>query len=135
MKRIILTLLAIIVVFGLFAATGYAGYRVGFTQGAQSNANGDAPQLRPFDEIHPRGMPGFGFERGFQRGFGPGRFPMGGFGFFSPLMWLGRIAFLALIVWFIYWLLTRSGWRLTRQTMESVPPPAHSEPASPSENE
>ena len=55
------------------------------------------------------------FERGFHREFGMRGVPGMGFGFFSPLMFLGRIAILALIVWFIYWLFTRSGWRLTRE--------------------
>lgn len=127
MKRILLSLLAIVVVLGLFAAVGYSGYRLGYTQGvqgAQSTANGDAPQLRPFDNLGPRDMPrhDFEFERGFPRGVGGGGFPMMGFGLFSMLMWLGGLAVLALIIWFIYWLFTRSGWRLTRQTTESTPP-------------
>ena len=125
MKKVFLSLLAVIVALGLFAATGYAGYRFGYAQGVQVTANGDAtrslPELRSFDDFGPRGMPmhRFGFERGFQRDGGPGGFPMMGFGFFSPWIFLGRIAVLALIVWFIYWLFTRSGWRLTRQPVES----------------
>ena len=120
MKKVLLTLLAILVVLGVFAAAGFTGYRFGYAQGAQGIANGDAPrpELRSFDEVGPRGMPmhNFGFGRGMHRGFGMGGFPMMGFGFFYPLMFLGRILVLALIVWLIYWLLTRSGWRLTRQS-------------------
>jgi uncharacterized membrane protein len=134
MKRVLLTLLGLIVVVGLFAAAGFAGYRFGYAQGAQVTANGDAPQLRPFDEFGPRRMPmhRFDFDRGFSRGFRMGDFPrdgfpMMGFGFFSPWMLLGRIAILALIVWFIYWLFTRSGWRLTRQTTEGVAPKTENE--------
>ena len=131
MKKVLLTLLVTILVLGLFAAAGYTGYRFGYAQGVQATANGDVlrPGLRPFDDFGPRGMPmhNFGFGRGFNRGFGPGGFPMMGFGFFSPLMLLGRIAVLALIVWFVYWLFTRSGWRLTRQTTESVPPKTENE--------
>jgi len=129
MKKVLLTLLATILVFGLFAATGYAGYRFGYAQGMQVTANGDTPQLRPFDNIGPRRMPmhNFGFGRGFQRGFGPDEFPMMGFGFFSPWMLLGRIAVLALIIWFVYWLFTRNGWRLTRQTTESSSPKTENE--------
>jgi len=123
MKKVLLSLLAVIVVLGLFAATGFAGYRFGYAQGVQITANGDAPRpapaLRALDEVGPRGMPMHNFGRGFDRGFGPGGFPMRGFGFFSPLMLLGRIAVLTLIIWFIYWLFTRSGWRLTRQTTEN----------------
>lgn len=121
MRRVLLTLLAIIVVFGLFAAAGYAGYRMGYAQGLQSTANGNAPQLRPFDDMRPRGMPNFGFDRGFHRGFGMGGFPMMGFGLFAPLFWLGRLVVLGLVLWFLYWLFTRSGWRLTRETVTTTP--------------
>lgn len=124
MKRIVLGLLAVIVVFGLFAAAGYAGYRFGYAQGAQAATNGTPPpQLRSFDELSPRQMPmhRFGAERGFPRGEGPGSFPMMGFGFF-PLMFLGRFVVLALIIWFVYWLFTRSGWHLTRQPVETRQP-------------
>lgn len=127
MKRIRFTLLAVIFMLGLFAAAGYAGYRIGYIQAAQdvqSTANGQAPGLRPFDGWGPRRMPmhDFGFGRGFERGF-----PMMGFGFFSPLLFLGRLAVLALILGFVYWLFTRSGWRLTRQTTETVPPKTENE--------
>lgn len=121
MKKVMLTLLAALVLLGLFAAVGYAGYRFGYTQGAQIIANGQAPELRPFDGWGPRRMPMHDF--GLDRGFGMRGFPMRGFGFFSPLLFLIRLAVLALILWFVYWLFTRSGWRLTRQTTEPVPPP------------
>jgi hypothetical protein len=132
MKRLLLTLLGIVLVLGLFAAAGYTGYRFGYAQGAQAAVNGNAspraPALRPFDDFGPRGMPdrNFDFDRGLRRGFGPGRFPIMGFGFF-PLMFLGRILVLALIIGFIVWLVTRSGWRLTRTpiaTTTTTPPPS-----------
>jgi len=127
MKKVLLTLLTVVLVLGLFAAAGYAGYRFGFMRGAQTTAKGNPsePQLRPFDNFDRPRMPmhnfGDDFGRGIRRGFGMHGFPMLGFGFFSPLMFLGRIAVFALIIWFIYWLFTRSGWRLTRQTVESSP--------------
>jgi hypothetical protein len=128
MKKVLLTLLAALVLLGLFAAVGYAGYRVGYIQGAQraqSTVGGQAPELRPFDGWGPRRMPmhDFGFDRDFPRGVGMHSFPMMGFGFFSPLLFLGRLAVLAFILWFVYWLFTRSGWQLTWQTTETVPPP------------
>ena len=132
MKKVLLTLLAVVVVLGLFAATGYAGYRFGYVQGAQRTADGQVPEFRPFDGMGPNRMPmqNFGdrLDRDFDRGFGPGGFAMRGFGFF-PLLFLGWIAILALIVWFVYWLLTRSGWRLTRtvQTVETQSKPAETE--------
>ena len=136
MKKILLTLLAIVLVLGLAAATGYTGYRFGYAQGAQGaqqTADGQLPEVRPFDGMGPNKMPmhnwGDRFDREFHRGFGPGRFPMKGFGFFFPLMLLGRFAILALIVWFAYWLFTRSGWKLTRtvQTIETQPKPIEPE--------
>lgn len=127
MKRVLLTLLAVVLVLGLFAAVGFTGYRFGYA-GAQATANGDAPppRLRPFDNFGP--MHDFGFERGFHRGFDRGGFPMRGFGFFSLWAFLWRIALLALIVWFIYWLFTRSGWQFTRTAQTTAPPPKPAEP-------
>jgi hypothetical protein len=118
MKNLLLALLVVILVLGVVAAAGFTGYRFGYAQGLQTTANGQVPQFRPFDEITPREMPGhgFGIDRGFPRGFGMGRFPMMGFGFFSPLRFLIQLVVLALVLWFVYWLFTRSGWRLTRTT-------------------
>src|SRR5215207_328964 len=136
MKKVLLTLLAVIVLLGFFAAAGLAGYRVGYAQGTQATANVDAPrrELHPFDEVGPHRMPmhNFGFGRGFPRGFGHGGFPRRGFGFFFPLLLLGRIAILALIVWFIYWLFTRSGWQLTRTVQTTK---TQSEPIEPEVHE
>jgi hypothetical protein len=132
MKKVLLTLLAVVAVLGLFAATGYAGYRFGYIQGAQGIDNGQAPEVRRFDGMGPNRMPMHGFDnrfdRDFERGFGSRGFPIRGFGFF-PLMFLGWIAILALIVGFVYWLFTRSGWRLTRtvQTVETQMKPDETE--------
>ena len=103
MKRILLAVISIIVLLGLFGAAGYAGYRFGYAQGTRATVNGDStrPGIRPFDDMSPRRMPHFGMDRDFQRRFGPGRFPMMGFGFLSPLRWLGPIAVLTLLVLFI----------------------------------
>jgi hypothetical protein len=127
MKKVLLTLLVIVVVLGVFAAVGYAGYRFGYAQGAQRlqvTANGEVP--RPFDDLGPQRMPmhRFEFDRGFERGFGPRGFhmmPVMGFGFFHPLIFLGWILVFGLLIWFVYWLFARSGWRLTRQPAESNP--------------
>ena len=132
MKKILLTLLGIVVMLGIFAAVGYAGYRYGYVQGARTTAAGNTPQLRPFGDDELRGMPmhPFRFERSIHRRFGSGMLPLMGLGFFSPLIWLGRILVLALIVWFVYWLFTRSGWRLTRTVpaAETQPGPVESGP-------
>ena len=133
MKRILLTLLAIVVLFGLFAMTGYAGYRMGYAQGVEQNSSGEAPGLRPFERMGPGRMPmhEFGFGRGFHREFRPGGFPMLGFGFLPVFGFLWRVAILALIVGLVYWLFTRSGWQLTRtqttQTVEAPPQPVETE--------
>jgi hypothetical protein len=138
MKKVLLTLLVILVVLGVVGAAGFTGYRLGYARGAQGIANGQTPNLRPFDRVGPGRMPldHFGMDRGFRRGFGMGGFPMMGFVVFSLLRFVIQIAVLGLILWFGYWLFTRSGWRLTRettrttqttQTTESVPPEAENE--------
>ena len=137
MKKVLLTLLTIVVVLGLFAATGYAGYRIGYMRAAQITTNGGTPnpQLRPFDNFDRRGMPmrNFGDDlgRGLRRGFRFGGFPMMGmgFGFFGLFAFIIRVAGFGLVIWFIYWLFTRSGWRLTRTVPmpETQPKPTETE--------
>ena len=142
MKKVLLTLLTVVVVLGLFAATGYAGYRFGYMRGAQITAkagipgNAPNPQLRPFGNSDRHGMPfrnfGNDFGRGLPRGFGMRGFPMlgMGFGLFGLFGFIIRIAVFGLILWFIYWLFTRSGWRLTRTapvTQPSAPIPSETE--------
>ena len=135
MRKVLLSLIAAVLVIGLFAAVGYSAYRVGYNQGAQATAGGDTPRFRQFEDFGPRGMPmhpfGRDIERGFNRDFGPGGFPRMGFGFFSPILFLGRIAVLGLVLWFIYWLFTRSGWRLTRTPQ----PTAATSPNTEAENQ
>ena len=120
MKKAILIILGAALVIGVLAGAGFAGYRVGYNQGVRVSANG-APQpldrFEPFgkDRVPPRNFRQF--QRGLGNGFGPGRFPMGrrmGFGFFGPLMFIGRIVIWGIILWFIFWLFTKSGWQLTR---------------------
>ena len=126
MRRILLTLLGAIVVIGVLAGAGFAGYRIGFRQGEQISANGAVPRpVRP-DQIDPFHNFDRDFERGFNRDF-PRGFRMigrGGFGFFRPLMFLAHLAFWGLIILLVYWLFTRSGWRITRteQTVKQTPP-------------
>jgi flagellar basal body-associated protein FliL len=117
MKKVLLTLLAVIVIVGALAGAGYAGYRVGINQGATSSGN------LPFFGRSERMNPGFmhNFDRDFGPGFNSYHSPMmgrGDFGFsiFSPLRMLWNIAVLALVIWFLYWLFTKSGWQITRQT-------------------
>ncbi len=141
MKRVLLSLLAIVLIVGLLGAAGFAGYQYGFRQGALSTSNGKT-QVTPFSGNNgPRGMQrhNFGFGFGFNREFGPRGFGMvrpGGmmsFGFFGPLMFLLRIVFWVLVIWAIYMLITRSGWRLTRQTVETPPASVPPAPAASSE--
>ena len=119
MKKVLLTLLAVILILGALGAAGFAGFQYGYRQGALSAADGNA-QVAPFDRnFGPQGMmPGHTF--GFGREFGPHGFGMMnhgmGFGFFAPFLFLARIAFWALIIWALYMLVTRSGWRMTRTT-------------------
>lgn len=137
MKKVLLTLLSAIVVLGLFAAVGFTGYRFGYARGIAATADGNVPppQIGSFDAIRPNRMPlqRFDFYRGFHRGFGMDGFVRGGipgmgFGFFALWGLLWRIALLALVIWFVYWLFTRSGWQLTRtqatSTVETQQKPA-----------
>jgi hypothetical protein len=122
MKRVLLTLLVIVLVLGVVGAVGFAGFRLGYARGVQATANGQAPNLRPFNGTGPGRLPldHFGLHRGFQRGFGMRGFPMLGFGLFSLIRFAIQLAVIGLILWFTYWLFTRSGWRLTRETTSTA---------------
>ena len=140
MKRILLTLLALVLFAGVLAGAGFAGYRFGYQQGVQAASDSNTT-VRPFGRgndfnLRRMPMPYFGQDMPrFQRGFGPGgmrMMPFGrGFGFFSPIRLLIQLAFLGFIVWLVYKLLT--GWRFsfTRPAVESP----RAEPAQAVESE
>jgi hypothetical protein len=129
MKKVLLTLLAVVFVLGLLGAAGFTGYRYGYNQGILASTDGDTPFLGPRGfEFGLRSMPMHDF--GFMRGFGRDEFgmmPRGfGFDFFSPLAFLLKLLFWGLVIWSVYMLITRSGWRLTRTTpVSETPPPPH----------
>ena len=138
MRKVLFTLLGIMVVVGVLAGAGFAGYRIGYMQGARANAKGNTQVLPPNKGFDPRGMPmrnfGNDFERGFNRGFGPRGFGMmergmggRGFGFFSPFFLLIRVGFWAFIIWLVYKVIKGSGWTLTRQV--AATPKAEVSPA------
>jgi hypothetical protein len=118
MKKVLLTLLGVIVILGALAGAGLAGYRIGFNQGVMTSGN--SPFVGRGEQMHPNVMPNVDRNFGFRSQ--PFRSPMmmerGNFGIriFSPLRILWNVAILALIIWFIYWLFTKSGWRITHQT-------------------
>ena len=140
MKKALLTLLGIIVVVGILAGAGFAGYRIGYKQGAartlatlksttklpqQNNSlnTQNIPMHNFGNGFDPQGMPmmrnfGNGSERGFNREMGPGGFGMmnhsRGFGLFGPLQFLVHVAIWALIFWAIYIVIKGSGWKLSR---------------------
>jgi hypothetical protein len=119
MKKVLLTILAMLVLFGILAGAGFTGYRIGYKQGALTTSDGTT---QPFGrERMPQFHPGLS-DRGFNRGIAPYHsfmMPYGrGIGLFLPLFFLGRIALVGLAIWFAYWLFTRSGWRITRQTVK-----------------
>ncbi|MCI0554234.1 MAG: hypothetical protein L0287_25070 [Anaerolineae bacterium] len=139
MKRLLLILLAAVLVIGVLAGAGYAGYRIGFRQGVRTSSNGDASPfaVRPDFNSERRPFPlERGFDRGFDRGFPHRGFQMThsdrgrGFGFFAPFRFLGQLAIWGLIILLIYLLFARSGWRLTRtgQTVQSTSPNVEPEP-------
>jgi hypothetical protein len=133
MKKVLLTLLGIIVVVGILAGAGFTGYRIGYNHGATASVDGTVtftPRLMPMHNFvqgfDPHNMPmhnfGKGNERGFNHGFGPGGFGMmgrgmRGGGIFSLL----HIAVLGILIWFAYKLIKGSGWKLslTRHAAEA----------------
>ena len=120
MKKVLLTLLAVIVIVGALAGVGYTGYRVGYNQGAISSGN--APFIGRSERMNPQFMPHFNREFGLRTT--PFHSPMMGrsdFGYniFAPLRLLWNVGILALVVWFIYWLFTKSGWQVTRKTQDT----------------
>ena len=130
MKKVLLTLLGIIVVVGILAGAGFAGYRIGYNHGALASADGTvqlAPLGRGF-EMHGMSMHNFnqGFEHGFNQRVGPGDFGMQGrggmrFNFFSPFYLMIRLAVFGILIWLAYKLIKGSGWKLslTHQAVES----------------
>lgn len=141
MKKVLLTLLAVIVILGALGGAGFAGYRIGYRQAAlASTGNGsNTPFMQDF-RVGPQNMPmnefGRGMDRNFERGIGPGGNRMRGgmmFGFFPPLAFLGRILVWGLGLWFVYWLFTKSGWQLTRKAQPVEVP--ITEPSAPEQKE
>ena len=120
MKRFLFGLLTVVVILAALGAAGFAGYRYGFNQGALSASNGDTQQVVPGFGFGPQRMPmhNFGndeFNRRFSGGPGFNMMHRGiGFGMFAPLMFLLRVAFWGLVIWALYTLVARSGWRLTK---------------------
>jgi hypothetical protein len=131
MKKVLLVLLAAIVVLGVLAGAGFVGYRIGYNQGAASSGN--VPSFGFFERMNPNLMPMHEFDRDWGPGSSFYRTPMMrrgdiGFNLFYPLRFLWNIAVLALVAWFVYWLFTKSGWRITRQAVrEQEVPPARTE--------
>jgi hypothetical protein len=135
MRKILLTLLGVVLIVGVTAAAGFTAYRFGYAQGVRVTANRERPGARPFERIGPERMPLHAFGDRFDRGFGPHGFGMRGFRFFAPLRFLGQILVLGLIVLFAYWLFTRSGWQLTRTSPAPIVETPASPPAAPPETE
>lgn len=131
MKRTLLTLLMVIIALGLLGAIGYAGYRMGYAQGIEQRADGEAPEWRPFafERMRPGRMHMYSSVTGpdFHPGFRMGGFYPMGFGFSMLVGFLWRVAVFGLIIGFVYWLLTLGGWRLTRGDTKTTTPPSTAE--------
>jgi hypothetical protein len=132
MKKVLLVLLAVVLIAAGLGAAGFAGYRFGYSQGVLSASDGDPGLMMPGFAFGPNRMPMHdqwfdrdrGPERGFARGFDMGPGGRMGFGFFGPVLFLLQLAFWIFVIWAIYTLVIRSGWRLTRTTQAVEPPPA-----------
>ena len=139
MKKVFLTLLALILVIGILAGAGFAGYRVGYDQGARAAGNDNTAPSGRSENLGRDGMPMFNFgrdfvggpERGPDHGFPHGDFRMmpggRGFGMFSPLMVLAHIAIWVLVIGLVYLLFIRSGLRLSLTKQPVQDPPANIE--------
>ena len=68
MKKVILSIIGVVLIIGLFAGAGFAGYRIGYTRGVQASANGDAPLFGRFERFGPQKMPMPSFGKDFDRG-------------------------------------------------------------------
>lgn len=69
MKKVLLTLLAVIVVAGALAGAGYMGYRIGYNNG--TTGSGNMPAFGRFYRMDPNKMTMLNFGKDFDRG--PGR--------------------------------------------------------------
>jgi len=140
MKKWILGIVITILALAALAGAGFAGYRIGFVQGARvtqavrtPNNNVVPPFANRSNRYNQNNMPQFHpwtNDRNFGPGFAPNRFPvmrMGrgfGFFFFPPLQFLWHILLLGLVIWFLYWLFTKSGWQITRTNQSTDKAPA-----------
>ena len=119
MKKWIIRIIVAILVIGAFAGVGFTAYQMGYSHGAQASVN--IENKPPFAEHFDQGkMPEFQSrfpDRGFDSGFPHQEFQMrhhgGGFGFFSPFMFLARIALFGLVIWLIYMMFKGNGWQLS----------------------
>jgi hypothetical protein len=130
MKKVLLTILGIIVVLGVLAGAGFTGYRIGYQQGALSVSDGNTIPFMHGLQFGSKNMPMHNFGRDFEFRSQPFHSPMmrggGGFNFdmFGVFHFLWNAVVLGLVIWFVYWLFTKSGWRLTRTHQSTEDPSA-----------
>lgn len=107
--------LAVLLTLIILAGVGFAGFRLGSMHNF-SLANGTS-----FMPSHGHGFNGA--EMGQMRGFDHGR---GGFSFFSPIFGVLRLAVWAGLIWLVFTLVKRSGWRVVNvnANQTAVPAPA-----------
>ncbi len=126
----------------LVVLTGVAGasFRMGAMQSAKlvKNADGTAPQIQPFGNMHgfennfngqrgdqpggdSRMMQGFGYggDPRMMQGFDHRGFEHGRGGFLSPIFSLIKLAVLGALLWFGFKLVKNSGWRISRITQSA----------------
>ncbi|NWF63396.1 MAG: hypothetical protein HXY38_03735 [Chloroflexi bacterium] len=113
--------LAVLLTLAVLTGVGFAGFRVGIMQGANLTADGTHFMFQ-----HGRGFEGgmknFSPMQGFDRGHD-------GFGSFSPLFELIRLAMLGGLIWLGFTFLKNSGWRVVNvnNTPAAAPSPAEAE--------
>jgi len=118
MKKTLLTLFVLIAAIGLLAGAGFTGYRMGLANATTSTG----PAFGRSFHMNPQLMQTDHFGRGFDHNqmMRPGGFNGRSTGYFAPIHFLWNIAVLGLVIWFAYWLFTKSGWQVTRK-VEATP--------------
>ncbi len=130
MKKWIGFTLGVVLTLGALAAVGWAGYHVGFAQGARSVAQNtrDRPQEFPrppgFDKDFNRTGPDFS-EKGFDfHGFDRRH---RGIPSFLPIRGLVRATVLGLLLLSVYVIYRKSGWQFVRTNLPPENGPASQE--------
>jgi hypothetical protein len=125
-------ILIVVIALGILIAAGYAIYRVGYTRGAVNARAGEGFEARfpdrfraPQDKLDespfwPRGGPGLP-QNAFDPRVGVSSRLFGARPFFSPVLLILKVAFVGVVLWLLYKVVTLifrgNGWQLTFRSL------------------